>query len=185
MFQYLVQLYINIIRSTKLYFIDSSISDMEKETFTIMLLTSPIISLVEGSNILNFAYSKFGVKNRNDGVSSRAGMFALYFPPLLTFLVSAHRVVVGISWWHTVISMLIIVHFTKRCMETLYIHRYSGSMSYITVIFISFFYSAFSFTIGYYLANRINGRGEVLEIINLREFEVGLFLFMVGMCGNY
>lgn len=184
MFQYLVQLYINIINSTNLYFIDSNISDMEKETFTIMLFTSPIITLVEGSNILNFAYSKFGVKDRNKGMPSKAGMFAVYFPPLLTFLVSAHHIV-GITWWHTVISTLIIIHFTKRCMETLYIHRYSGSMSYITVISISFFYSIFSYTIGYYLANRIDGRGEVLEIINLREFEIGLFLFIAGICGNY
>ena len=76
-------------------------------------------------------------------------------------------------------NKLIIGHFSKRCLETLYIHKYSGFMSLPTVIAICCFYSMFSFTIGYYLTNRIKGIEDHGPVIESMEFVIGLFLYCI------
>jgi len=187
MFNYtsIVDSYSSIISSTGLYFIDDKASNIEKEIFTIMILSSPFIALIEGNNLLNFAYSKFGIKDQKSAIPSKVGMFILYFVPLLSFMYVSWAVLLHISWYHTIISLLIIGHLSKRCLETLYIHKYSGFMSLPTVIAICCFYSMFSFTIGYYLTNRIKGIEDHGPVIESMEFVIGLFLYCIGICGNY
>ena len=149
MFNYssIVDSYSSIISSTGLYFIDDKATNIEKEIFTIMILSSPFIALIEGNNLLNFAYSKFGIKDQKSAIPSKVGMLI--------------------------------------CLETLYIHKYSGFMSLPTVIAICCFYSMFSFTIGYYLTNRIKGIEDHGPVIESMEFVIGLFLYCIGICGNY
>ena len=187
MFNYssIVDSYSSIISSTGLYFIDDKATNIEKEIFTIMILSSPFIALIEGNNLLNFAYSKFGIKDQKSAIPSKVGMLILYFVPLLSFMYVSWAVLLHISWYHTIISLLIIGHFSKRCLETLYIHKYSGFMSLPTVIAICCFYSMFSSIIGYYLTNRIKGIEDHGPVIESMEFVIGLFLYCIGICGNY
>ena len=88
MFNYssIVDSYSSIISSTGLYFIDDKATNIEKEIFTIMILSSPFITLIEGNNLLNFAYSKFGIKDQKSAIPSKVGMLILYFVPLLPFM---------------------------------------------------------------------------------------------------
>ena len=178
------QIYLNFVANTGVYFVDSNANQKEIEIFASMLLSSPLVMLLEGTSILNFQYSKFGVRDESKGISSKVGMFTLYFVPLVSFCCIAYPIMLNTSWYHSTIAALMVVHFSKRCLETLYIHKYSGYMSKITVAVICMFYSLFASTIAYYLVHRINA-DQSAKRIDYHCFLTGMCVFAVGLCGNY
>lgn len=181
---YLNQIYLNFVANTGVYFVDGNAGQKEIEIFASMLLSSPLVMLLEGASLLNFQYSKFGVKDKSKGVSSKVGMFILYFVPLISFCCIAHPIMLNSSWYHSTIAALIVVHFSKRCLETLYIHKYSGCMSEITVAAICIFYTLFASAIAYFLVHRIDIE-QGSKRINYSCFLAGLCVFATGLCGNY
>ena len=69
------------------------------------------------------------------------------------------------------------IHFAKRVLETLFLHKYSGKMAVQTLIFITFIYSLITGMICY-----LNTR-TVPEMDTL--FHIGVVLFFVGEAGNF
>lgn len=119
-------------------------------------------------------YSKFA-KNVKFGFSvpSRLGMFLLYAPACaygMSRLDQGGRA--------RTIAIMITVHFLKRCLECLFVHKYSGKMPVASSVFISFFYTLLAFSCSYFT-----------ESTPTSEFEGwcevwGYRLFFVGILGN-
>lgn len=72
------------------------------------------------------------------------------------------------------------LHFLKRDLEVLFVHRYSGLMGLQTTIFISVSYLVFATTL-IYAQNLARGNPEpTLDLKN-----AGVFLFSIGTSGNF
>jgi hypothetical protein len=129
----------------------------------------PIIPLMTRSGGL-MAYGKFA-SGVNFGVSvpSRLGMALLYFPSMC----------LGIGFYFYfqggLACLLSIVHFAKRVAESLFLHRYSGTMPLATSILVSLFYMCVTFCFYFY-----GKKGDDWAVENF----VGVILFVIGISGN-
>ncbi|MCG2785039.1 MAG: 3-oxo-5-alpha-steroid 4-dehydrogenase [Anaerolineae bacterium] len=83
-------------------------------------------------------YSKF---RGEKGIFSRAGMFFLYFIPLLAALGFSIPYLTHPSLPQTILLLALLGHFAKRCLEVLFLHKYSGPMDFLTALSIAGFYS--------------------------------------------
>lgn len=158
---------------------------------------------VSGSNL---GYSKFaGDNNKKLKVPSKAGMFLLYFPSVLVagvllaycfgFLpvLPAALKSCGAAGFATLLEqavaasdprlLLVIVtvfaHFTKRDLECLFVHKFSGNINVDSLIFISLSYGT---VIAALLATQIASAGLTAPSLDLKT--VGLVTFLVGITGN-
>ena len=155
----------------RIYLFLSIIIDHAYRAGTANLFNIPF--LTRGGGLLS--YSKFA-KNVEFGihVPSRFGMLCLYFP---AFLYAASRLDKTSGRSHTIATM-VAVHFLKRSLECLFVHKYSGSMPIASSAFISFFYTLLAFACTYFT-----------EKIPSSEFEdfTGIWgwrLFLIGILGN-
>lgn len=83
-------------------------------------------------------YSKFRAES---GIPSRAGMFLLYFVPLLAALGFSLPYLTHPSLVQTILLASLLLHYTKRCLEVLFLHKYSGPMEILTTLAITGFYT--------------------------------------------
>jgi len=141
---------------------------------------------------LNFGYSKFasaGV-DRSIEMPSRVGMFLLYFPAIIVAQIPnfmtdsqtfhgvgpaqiAHPYAQRVIW-------LVTAHFSKRTLEVLFLHKYSGGINLVSVILISTLYmiSAALLT-----ATALFGMPEGVRPGQTQSL-VGVGVFAVGSLGN-
>ncbi|KAL0077081.1 3-oxo-5-alpha-steroid 4-dehydrogenase-domain-containing protein [Phycomyces blakesleeanus] len=88
-------------------------------------------------------YSKFG--NRLvDTIPTRWAMLAMYLPSLLVCALPfdhPHWPFSRFEWIHTITFL----HFFKRLIEVIWVHRYSGKTNIVTTVIISSTYTATSF----------------------------------------
>lgn len=93
------------------------------------------------------AYSKFALgkpETEKKRVSSRTGMFIIYAPAnivSLLFLISSLYTPVA------PVASLCFIHFLKRNLEVMFLHKYSGTVELEISQFIGFFYAFISFMI--------------------------------------
>jgi 3-oxo-5-alpha-steroid 4-dehydrogenase 1 len=92
----------------------------------------------EHVGVVSARYSKFRI---GTGFSARAGMLVIYALPLLAAVAVALATdaLRGPRLW---VSGAVILHFAKRCAETLGLHRYSGPIDLQTVLIIVSFYTS-------------------------------------------
>ena len=129
------------------------------------------------------AYSKFA-KGINFGIDvpSRVGMVLLYAPSaflaaafplnMLPAQVSSH---VALTPRTNVVSWMVCAHFVKRCLECMFLHKYSGTMPLATSGFIQFFYLVTSMC----CCAATNP-----EPLPESQLQAGAALFAVGLLGN-
>ncbi|MFN3490849.1 MAG: DUF1295 domain-containing protein [Anaerolineales bacterium] len=120
------------------------------------------------------AYSKFRAAR---GIPARAGMFILYFMPIVALYFSAKDYISNATVIQWIVVLSVFIHFAKRVLETLFLHRYSGPIGLFTTLLIASFYSFASFLIGYLNRDPIAS----LDV----WFYVGIVLLVVGMIGNF
>lgn len=162
--------------------------DWNNQIDTLLFFVAAIFSVTAGgANLFRIpflhreggllSYSKFakGAKFGID-VPSRLGMFLLYFP---AFAYGYYRYNTGHGKRADLIASMILVHFLKRCLECLFLHKYSGKMPLASSAFISFFYTLLAF-----------GCMHVVEKMPQSGFEewtevYGIRLFIVGISGNF
>ena len=131
-------------------------------------------------------YSKFeGVRDKTPRVPSRIAMFIIYFPATVVYALmhaSADRADVASSF-HTVVGCMIIGHFAKRCLEVLFLHKYSGFINVATMCMISVAYTVISGVFAVTAIHRLAPSAQPAEYEH-GSLPFGSLLWMVGQMGN-
>jgi very-long-chain enoyl-CoA reductase len=120
------------------------------------------------------AYSKFRPAN---GLSTRTGMFIIYFFPLLAVIISALPYIANPTAVQLIVFAAVFIHFAKRVLESLFLHKYSGPIGAFTTFMIAGFYSLAAYLIGF--LNR-----QPLQSMDI-WFYIGVALFTIGIIGNF
>ncbi|KAL3523702.1 hypothetical protein ACH5RR_016536 [Cinchona calisaya] len=150
---------------------------------TFLFLAYLGISEIIGNHL---KYSKFwNVNSRKTSggggikLSSRPGMILLYAPAALLGLASFF-IFPGGGIRFLMLKLAVTVHFSKRVLESLFVHKYSGGMMLDSVIIIS---SSYSFA----AAGMIYIQHMTLEapepLVDLKF--LGLLIFLLGISGNF
>ncbi|KAJ8649629.1 hypothetical protein MRB53_002652 [Persea americana] len=130
-------------------------------------------------------YSKFwNVQSKGKGkegikLSSRAGMLLLYTPAFVAGAASlAFYPSPSLRFW--LLSWALTIHFLKRVLEVLFVHKYSGGMILDSAILISLSY--FTATVNALYAQYLT-EGTPEPQIDLKY--AGIVVFLVGIAGNF
>lgn len=152
-------------------------------TFSFCITGLQCANLLAGFNEVKAPtqYSKFASALPPLAVTGRTGMLIIYMPSLLVG-VSGFLGAPMVNGREVIIAAMIVLHFAKRVAETLFVHRYSNSMSGGISGFIGVFYAlicALIMTQQSTVAHSLY-EGAVSDAILL----VGLALFGIGQAGN-
>lgn len=139
-----------------------------------LLLITPILGLSERLGWSTLRYSKFRAA---EGMSSRLGMFILYFMPIWVHLWACAFYDYSWSIPQVCLAACVLIHFLKRSAESLFLHKYAGPIDRMTVFQIAFFYSGVSWAAAYF--NQFTPMNTDLI------FSLGCALFVVGFVGNF
>lgn len=117
-------------------------------------------------------------------VPSRVGMTLLYTPACAIGLYNLQRLTKGniLEDRAALASLLMVMHFGKRMLECLFLHKYSGTMPLATSPFIAFYYSVVSFCCTHY-----SGMSPPFAASGAQGWAFcffGLQCFVVGQGGN-
>lgn len=134
-------------------------------------------------------YSKFSNSNgssktkSNNTWPSRFAMMVIYTPALVTCLIilalGSHIPRLPLP---TFATLLCTIHFAKRCLEVMFLHKYSGSTDRATPTQIGVFYALISFLIAYgsnYSVNTLSSPPSA------EMYTAGTIFFTVGIVGNF
>lgn len=145
------------------------------------IIFSAILCYSEASGRQNLEYSKFWNVNSQEKakIPSKMGMIIAYTPSLIACLTSFWIFPNdGIRFF--MLNSAFTIHFFKRLLEVLFVHKYSGSMAMNSAITIlSSYFIAFSSLI--YIQHLTKGSTE--PNIDLKYF--GFIVFLVGIIGNF
>lgn len=147
------------------------------------------LSLVSCSSLANagymeikgkhMQYSKFLKKEKEIKLSSRIGMLVFYTPSFLvgftSFFVFPHQ-----DLRFMLLVSALTLHFFKRILEVLFLHKYSGSMALESAIVIPISYTLSTATMIY---SQILSRDIPEPLVDLKY--VGIGLFLTGTIGNF
>lgn len=151
----------------------------EWTTFNIIFYISLAIALMVTGPAIYFGdgllrYSKFRTAS---GIPSRLAMFILYFSPIVTLFFTVKEYVSNANLIQWVVIGSIGLHFSKRVLESLFLHKYSGPTGFATTIAIASFYSFAAFFISWLNAKPISK----IDI----WFWLGIVLYSIGIVGNF
>ena len=146
-----------------------------------MLAISMPLSELGFTNVKN-EYSKFVSESAKTILPSRLAMLIIYLP---AFLVSLSFALFAPSYNFSyasserakmIVLSLMVVHFAKRCLEVLFVHKYSGSIPIDSMVPISITYSLVSLSL-LYLQSSVNVTYDTISTL-------GLAVAVLGMTGN-
>ena len=120
------------------------------------------------------AYSKFRPAS---GISTRTGMVILYATPLAALVISALPYLSNPTAIQFLVFASVFIHFAKRVLESLFLHKYSGPIGIFTILMIEGFYSLAEFLVGY--LNR-----APLQTMDAWCY-AGILLLVIGIIGNF
>ncbi|KAG6763362.1 hypothetical protein POTOM_030776 [Populus tomentosa] len=148
-------------------------------------LSFSFLGLFEGLG-KNFKYSKFSNFNvekstskQSNTVCSRDGMLVVYIPAFLS-AVAFSGLFPNVGLRFLLVKSALTIHFFKRILEVLFVHKYSGGMAVDSVIFITLgYFTTTSITI--YALSLTQGFPE--PPVDLKY--PGVVLFLVGIVGNF
>ena len=148
--------------------------------FFIQLVIAGVVYWAEGTDRFHLAYSKF--RKGAGGISTRAGMLIIYGLPLLVVLLGYNAMQRPDSVYHIVLFVALALHFGKRCLEVIFVHRYSRPMGLGTALLIGVLYSYIA------LAAHANQNMEISRLagdsLPLLPLIVGGLIFLAGQAGN-
>ncbi|MBN2549425.1 MAG: hypothetical protein JXB15_09725 [Anaerolineales bacterium] len=142
--------------------------------YILLAIVTLSIGILDALGLSKIAYSKF---RSSQGMDSRLGMFIVYALPAAVGYFFAARYLDKATPIQWMLFLTIEAHFVKRCLEVLFIHRYSGEIEVRSVYAIAIFYC---FITGYaaYLHNQTIAQVDAL-------FELGIGLFVAGELINF
>lgn len=135
-----------------------------------VLATGPAIYFGDGL----LKYSKF---RPTSGIPTRLGMFILYFSPIVTVFFTMKGYIANANLMQWVVILAIVLHFSKRVLESLFLHKYSGPTGLGTTVAIASFYSFAAFFISWLNVKSIS-KVDIL-------FVLGIALYAIGIIGNF
>lgn len=129
----------------------------------------------------HMAYSKFRSVSKGPFIPTQVAMLGLYGAPLLTSLWSMMLFSGVFKNGATLVPRNLVplvwaLHFTKRLLEVLFVHKYSGPMDAMTAIQIGLKYSLDVFVTGYF--------AKSTTYPSASQFWLGLAIFTFGEIGN-
>ncbi|CAI0442343.1 unnamed protein product [Linum tenue] len=146
------------------------------------------LSEIRGTHLKysKFAGSSSSSSKSSSSLPSRIGMLVLYFPAFLAAIASLLFLHGGggappPSSRLLLVESALAVHFLKRLLETLFLHKYSGTMAVESAIPISLSY--FSITAITIYAQRLTEATIPEPAVDLKLY--GVALFVVGIAGNF
>lgn len=119
-------------------------------------------------------YSKF---RTGKGFPGWVGMAFLYFMPIVAMTLVAWSYLPTASLVQWAVYLAVAIHFGKRVLESLFLHRYSGPIDLFTTSLIATFYSLAAGMLGWVNNNPLPAPDV--------WFYVGILLFVVGIAGNF
>lgn len=126
-------------------------------------------------------YSKFAEQMAEGSATlpSRQGMLLIYMPAAITSaaLLATSTTVNGREG---VVTVMLLIHFVKRIMETLFVHKYSGHCSAPVAGFIGTFYALLSLLISVQTSRVPVAFYDGADIM----LNIGATLFVAGELGN-
>ncbi|KAL3945435.1 MAG: hypothetical protein SGBAC_000488 [Bacillariaceae sp.] len=132
-----------------------------------------IPSQFKGESETATAYSKFAQglpEDEKKRVASRTGMLIIYVPATIVALLS-----ISTSSTCTLAGLMCFIHFLKRTLEVLYLHKYSGTVELGISQFIGVFYAFITFMICMVSRNEVDP-----QVMRLAQA-----LFCIGILGNF
>lgn len=158
---------------------ESDLNTISWFRFVICLVSGLIFFYFEYTKKFQLSYSKF---NQKGDLDSQKGMFIIYFLPLLTYLYFYFKTPNLDSLYHQLIFLAVTLHFAKRCLEVLFLHKYSGKISLITTVFITWAYSSIAYSI-HESVNTLT-RPEMLATGVNTSLYLGFAVFLLGQISN-
>ena len=142
--------------------------------YAFMALFSLLAGPLNSYDLLGMRYSKF---RTGQGITSRAGMFILYIVPMLAAILAALPYLGQASLIQWMLLGAVVLHFAKRCIEVLFVHRYAGLIDLLSVAMITSVYTFVA--VGASLVHR-----QTIQAID-GLFMLGGVLFLVGQGINF
>jgi very-long-chain enoyl-CoA reductase len=137
-------------------------------------LFAVLLGFLDYYELLPMRYSKFGTKK---GIPSRLGMFVLYSLPLIVVTILARSYLQTATVIQWIVYGALMVHFGKRTLEVLFLHKYSGNIQPMTFGIIVFAYALMAGMISWLNADPLNKMDAL--------FYVGIASLLVGEIGNF
>lgn len=147
--------------------------------FLICICFGLLFFYLEVTKKFQLSYSKF---NSTGDLDSRKGMFVIYFLPLLVYLFFYFTSPIEKTIYHQLIFIAVTLHFAKRCLEVLFLHRYSGKISILTTLLITWAYSSISYSI-HESVNLFTKQETLATNTNLTLY-FGFGIFLLGQSSN-
>ncbi|KAI3809302.1 hypothetical protein L1987_25273 [Smallanthus sonchifolius] len=134
---------------------------------------------IQYSKFFNVEATSKKPKDQESKLASRNGMLLVYTPAFLVGLASlmAFR---GRDLRFVMVISALIVHFFKRVIEVLFVHKYSGYMALEAAIPICLSYTISTVTMIY---TQYLSQASLEPLVDLKH--VGATLFLVGIVGNF
>jgi len=141
--------------------------------YGILLLLMVLFPILEVTGLSFLKYSKF---RREKGINSIIGMLFVYFVPIPVCLYFGWDYMPSAELTQLILISAIVLHFGKRCLEGLFLHKYSGTIDLVTVFIIMVFYSSVAGVMGW-----LTKTAPVMDWV----FIAGGILFLFGEFGNF
>jgi very-long-chain enoyl-CoA reductase len=130
--------------------------------------------VLEHFDVARLRYSRF---RTGEGLSSRTGMLLIYGVPLTAHVALSFAFLATASATQILVFAAVSGHFAKRCLEVLFVHRYSGPIDPLTTGQITV-----SYTLTAVLAAWLNARSTAPADATLG---LGAALYVIGIAGNF
>jgi 3-oxo-5-alpha-steroid 4-dehydrogenase 1 len=153
----------------------------------IQLLLAAAFGVLEASGRFHIPYSKFRSLRGfrwTASVNSRVGWFVAYLVPLLVYVGLHLQAGSPRSPYHWALLAGMVFHFGKRCLESLFLHKYSkptGATAYLLIIWA---YSTMVLAAGWFQTHAVSAaEGWAPEL--RPALIAGAGIFLVGQAINF
>lgn len=126
-------------------------------------------AIMELTGITQIRYSKF---RRGKGISTRLGTLVFDGAPMLFAIGYAMTIGAALTTIQWMMTILFVLHFGKRCVEALFVHKYSGPIDVFSVVQITGFY-CFAVWLGLFTTASVTQAPDVTTWIGLATFAGG------------